>query len=188
MTAPFLALNHNSFTLFLAECVTGVHRSSIIPSNSQFIILQGVELHEKVLKPESHGLELCPLPMTFYHTEILFRESKPIGICAETPCYPVVMRFWKFWVFSKHSPAQGKTPSAVLPWFCTRLKVTKWAFLLWIFDVTGKVPAGRCSFTGFCLDFFFNKETDKGECDLLWVKQEAEKFWENFYGYMNNFF
>lgn len=30
VTAPLLALNHNRFTLLLAECVTEVHKSSIL--------------------------------------------------------------------------------------------------------------------------------------------------------------
>lgn len=41
VTAPFLTLNHNNFTLLLAEFVTEVHKSSINPSYSEFIILQG---------------------------------------------------------------------------------------------------------------------------------------------------
>lgn len=37
---------------------------------------------------------------------------------------------------------------------------------------------------------FFNKETDKGESDLLWLMQAADdndRFYEKFYGYMNIF-
>lgn len=99
-------------------------------------------------------------------------------LCRNTPLSwtDVFLEFF-WWVFQTLTCSGCPALSAILTWFCTRLSIADWASLLWIFDViAGKVPAGRCSFSGFCLDFvfFFNKEANKGECDLLWVKQEAE--------------